>query len=118
MILAEDERGPEKSSSAFPWRRRVSSMPRACAMAQERRHGNSRPMMMATIQAGASSICTSEMNAGVVADLSANGSMNWPRAVTYPGVRDSRRVGERREGRRWPPTSSLRTPRIIGLRTS
>ena len=36
---------------------------------------NSRPMMIATIQADASSICTSEISAAEVSSLSASGSM-------------------------------------------
>ena len=37
---------------------------------------------MATIQAGASSICTSEIRAAVIRSLSASGSINWPNVVT------------------------------------
>src|SRR5205809_175603 len=42
---------------------------------------NSRPMMMSTIHAGASSICTSEMRAARISSLSASGSMNCPSGV-------------------------------------
>ena len=43
---------------------------------------NSRPMITATIQAGAASIWTSEMKAAAVSSLSAMGSINWPSVVT------------------------------------
>ena len=56
--------------------------PRAWARLRRAVTANSRPMMMATIHAGARSICTSEMNAAIVSSLSASGSMNCPRAVT------------------------------------
>ena len=36
---------------------------------------------MATIQAGASSICTSEIRAAVIRSLSASGSISWPNVV-------------------------------------
>ena len=42
----------------------------------------SRPMITATIHAGASSICTSEMNAAEVSSLSASGSIICPSRVT------------------------------------
>ena len=43
---------------------------------------SSRPSMTATIHAGASSICTSEISAAVIRSLSASGSINWPNVVT------------------------------------
>jgi len=42
---------------------------------------SSRPMITATIHAGAISICTSEMNAAEVSSLSASGSIIWPSGV-------------------------------------
>ena len=61
---------------------------------------NSRPMMIATIQAGARSICTSEMNAAEISSLSASGSMTCPSARDLLAAAREvavEPVGERRE---------------------
>ena len=50
---------------------------------------NSRPMMIQTIQARATPICTSEMNAAEVSSLSAIGSRRMPRVVTWSRLRAS-----------------------------
>ena len=61
---------------------------------------NSRPMMSATIQAGARSSCTSEMNAAEVSSLSASGSMHLAERrdlLAAPRQVAVEPVGERRE---------------------
>ena len=66
---------------------------------------NSRPMMTATIHAGARSICTSEMSAAMVSSLSASGSMNWPSGGDLLAAAREiavEPVGERGERRRSP----------------
>ena len=55
--------------------------PRVCATPRSPVTASSRPMMMATIQAGAASSCTSETSAAVMSSLSAIGSSNCPSIV-------------------------------------
>jgi len=76
MVLAEDE-GQNRHDLGhhldLPEGEAGIVAPRACASVLRAVTANSRPMMMATIQAGARSICTSEMNAAIVSSLSAKG---------------------------------------------
>src|SRR5258706_9643 len=89
--------------------------PRAYARLRRPVTANSRPTMMATIQAVASSSCTSEISAAVINSLSASGSMTCPNAVTcfrrrarYPS---SQSVSDARP-KMAAPTISFGTPRI------
>ena len=102
--------------------------PRAWARLRRPVTANSRPMMTATIHAGARSICTSEMNAAVISSLSASGSMHLAergdllaaaREVAVEPVGERRDAEDRRadellaarRGSAAPRTSSAARPR-------
>jgi hypothetical protein len=77
----------------FPSDEAGMTIPRAYAMLRSVVTASSRPMMMATIQAGASPIWMSEMNAADVSSLSAIGSIICPSASPVCGAApDSRRA--------------------------
>ena len=76
---------------------------------------NSRPMMTATIQAGARSICTSEMNAAEIRSLSASGSMQLAeRRDLLPPPRQVavEPVGQRGQPKMAAADELLRNPRM------
>ena len=65
----------------FPSGEAGMTIPRAYARLRSAVIANSRPMISATIQALAISICTSEMSAADVSSLSASGSITCPSGV-------------------------------------
>ena len=76
---------------------------------------SSRPMMTATIQAGARSSCTSEMNAADVSSLSASGSIIRPSDGHLPAAARQiavEPVGERGQAEDRRATSAVGTPKI------
>ena len=79
-------------------------MPRADARLRRPVTASSRPMITATIHAGARPSCTSEMNAADVRSLSAIGSIIRPERGDLPAPPREiavEPVGERRQRRRW-----------------
>src|SRR5438270_234103 len=100
----------------FPSGDAATTIPRAYARLRRPVTANSRPMITATIHAGARSICTSEMSAADVRSLSASGSITWPSAVIcfrrrarYPSSQSVIEATPKMAA----PTISFGMPRII-----